>query len=107
MTFNISNFKGYISIWTDSKEAMKRLNPRLLNQKPANVKIWDNGKVSCGFKAGLISISGKDFYVKSTKDNWVMMPSTPKAKVVTNAPVATSQKIALAVTKSAGQVTLL
>ena len=122
MTFNISTFKGYLSVWTDSEDAMKRLNPRLLNGKPASYVVYENGKARCAFKAGLISLMGKDFFVKITDDNrsWVMMPSTPKkvakkvqptttTTVEANAPVAESQKIALAVAKKVanGQVTLL
>ena len=125
MTFNISTFKGYLSVWTDNEEAMRRLNPRLLNGKPASYVVYENGKARCAFKAGLISLLGKDFFVRVTDDSksWVMMPSTPKkvtkkvAKKVVNAnttveantPVAESQKIALAVAKKVanGQVTLL
>ncbi len=129
MTFNISVFKGYISIWTDDGASMKRINPRLLNGQPATCVAYDNGKVRCAFKAGIISLMGKDFFVRVTDDgqSWVMMPSTPKATVdastdatVKTAPVPAvkaQQKIALSTANttakktakkvSGGQVTLI
>ncbi len=92
MTFNISVFKGYISIWTDDEDAMRRLNPRLLNGQPASCVAYDNGKVRCAFKVGVISLAGKDFFVRVTDDgnSWVMMPAIQKVAVATE-PTATAK----------------